>query len=228
MPITAKSHRRVLLAGATGLVGGQILQALLADASVAEVHALGRRALAIRHPKLQSHVVEFHRLPLLPSVDEVYLALGTTMGTAGTRKAFREVDLKANLAAARAGFVAGARRMALVSAVGADSHSRVFYTRVKGELEDALARMNLAALVIARPSLLLGDRDALKQPLRMAEKIAIRMGNVLAPVLPRHYWPVHAQAVARSLVKTLPTSWETVVLHSDDLIRIGGSGETER
>lgn len=79
---TQEKQRKVLLAGATGLVGGLILQALLADRSVTEVHALGRRPLAVRHPKLQSHQVDFSRLPLLPATDEVYLALGTTIDQA--------------------------------------------------------------------------------------------------------------------------------------------------
>ena len=141
--------RKVLLAGATGLVGGLILQALLADAAVAEVHALSRRDLGIAHPKLRVHLVDFKQLPELPAVDEVYLALGTTIKVAGSQAAFRAVDLEANLAVARAAFAAGARRVGLVSAAAANAKSSVFYNRVKGELEDALKAMNFGALVIA-------------------------------------------------------------------------------
>ncbi|MFA9441729.1 NAD-dependent epimerase/dehydratase family protein [Uliginosibacterium sp. sgz301328] len=142
-------QREVILAGATGLVGGQILQALLAEPNVGRVHALGRRAPNVSHPKLQVHIVDFGRLPTLPRADEVYLALGTTIKVAGSQAAFRAVDLEANLAVAQAAVAAGARRIGVVSAAAANATSSVFYNRVKGELEDALKAMDLAALVIA-------------------------------------------------------------------------------
>ena len=103
------STRTVLLAGATGLVGGQMLQALLADPTVAQVHALTRRDLNLHHPKLQPLRVDFTRLPALPPADELYLALGTTIKVAGSQAAFRAVDFDANLAVARAAVAAGVR-----------------------------------------------------------------------------------------------------------------------
>lgn len=215
------NQRKVLLAGATGLVGGLILQALLADQTVSEVHALSRRPLSVRHPKLQFHVVDFSHLPALPQVDEVYLALGTTMKVAGNQAAFRAVDLEANLAVAKAAFASGARRLGVVSAAGANAKSSMFYNRVKGELEDALKSMGLNALVIARPSLLLDYRNGLQQPPRIGEQIAIPIAKLLAPLLPAIYRPVHAQAVALSLVKTVPTAEGVVVLASDMLVKIG-------
>ncbi|HZI14004.1 MAG TPA: oxidoreductase, partial [Myxococcus sp.] len=101
--------RAVALAGATGLVGRALLEGLLADEAVTAVHALGRRKLDTAHPKLTSHVVDFTALPPLPPVDEVYLALGTTIKVAGSQAAFRAVDFDANLAVARAARAAGAR-----------------------------------------------------------------------------------------------------------------------
>lgn len=218
---TMVDRRKVWLAGATGLVGGQILQSLLADRTVSEVHALSRRPLNSRHPKLQAHIVDFGHLPTLPQADEVYLALGTTIKVAGSQAAFRAVDLDASLAVAQAAFAAGIRRVGLVSAVGANAQSSVFYNRVKGELEDALRAMELAALVIAQPSLLLDYRKGLQQPPRLGEQIAIPIAKWLAPLLPGIYRPVHARAVARSLVKTLPTAKGVVVLASNALAKIG-------
>lgn len=217
--------RTVLLAGATGLVGGLMLEGLLADPQVATLHALSRRALSISHPKLRVHLVDFSfsSLPELPRVDEVYLALGTTIKVAGSQAAFRAVDLDANLAVARAAASAGARQVGLVSAAGADSRSSMFYNRVKGELEDALKAMHLKALVLAQPSLLLDKREGLNQPLRLGERIAIPIAKVLAPLLPGTYRPVQARAVALALLRTVPSAQGLVVLASDELIRIGAS-----
>jgi uncharacterized protein YbjT (DUF2867 family) len=213
------NQRKVLLAGATGLVGGEILQALLADPTVAEVHVLARRALDVTHSKLQLHVVDFRQLPTLPQVDEVYLALGTTIRVAGSPEAFRAVDFDANLAVAKAAIASGARRVGLVSAADANARSSVFYLSVKGALEEALANLNVSALVIARPSLLLGNRDALKQPSRLGEKLSTPILKLLAPVLPSRYRPVHARAVARSLLTALPSAHGQVLLHFEDLVR---------
>ncbi|EPH3308029.1 MULTISPECIES: NAD-dependent epimerase/dehydratase family protein [Gammaproteobacteria] len=215
-------QRKVLLAGATGLVGGLMLQALLADRTVSEVHVVSRRPLGVSHPKLQVHIVDFRCLPVLPQVDEVYLAIGTTIKVAGSQAAFRAADLEANLAVAQAAYAAGARRVGLVSAAAANAKSSVFYNRVKGELEDALKAMNLTALVIAQPSLLLDYRDGLQQPTRIGELIAIPIAKLLAPILPGTYRPVRARAVAQSLVKTVPTANGVVVLASNVLARIGG------
>src|SRR3954469_9613711 len=111
--------RTIALAGATGLVGREILKGLIADPSVAAIHVLGRRALEAM-PKVTSHIVDFRSLPALPAsinaLDEVYLALGTTIKVAGSREAFRAVDFEANVAVARAALAAGARRAGLVSA----------------------------------------------------------------------------------------------------------------
>ena len=218
---TRGPQRSVLVACATGLVGGLLLQALLADADVAKVHAVSRRPLKIDHPKLQVHLVDFTRLPALPHVDEIYLALGTTIKVAGSQAAFRAVDFDANLAVAQAGFAAGARRLGLVSAGAADARSTMFYTRIKGELEDALTAIGFTTLVIARPSLLLNHRDGLGQPTRFGEIIAIPVAKLLAPVLPGAYKPVRAETVALALARTVPIAQGVVVLASDALARLG-------
>ncbi|MFC5479114.1 nucleoside-diphosphate sugar epimerase [Massilia suwonensis] len=212
--------RRVLLAGATGLVGREILRALLADSAVTEIHVLSRRALDRSDPKVQVHVVDFARLPSLPRVDEVYLALGTTIRVAGSEQAFRAVDLEANLAVATQAVAAGATRAGLVSAVGADAQSSVFYNRVKGELEAALKPL-FPTLVIAQPSLLLGDRSSLNQPLRWGERIAAPIARLVSPLLPGRYRPVAAASVAVALVRTVPAARGMQVLASDQLAIIG-------
>ena len=209
--------RVVAVAGATGLVGRAILQGLLADNSVAAVHALGRRGLGFSHPKLISYVVDFAALPQLPPVGEVYLALGTTIKTAGSQPAFRAVDFDANLAVARAALAAGARRAGLVSSMGANAKSRIFYNRVKGETEEALARLPFERLVIARPSLLVGDRRALGQPERAAERVTLALSKLFGPLVPANYRPIAASDVARALLSRTPTARGRLVLFSGEM-----------
>ncbi|MEJ7931822.1 NAD(P)H-binding protein [Ramlibacter sp. AN1015] len=214
--------RVVAVAGATGLVGRELLDGLLHDASVGAVHALVRRPLPHQHPKLAVHLVDFHdpksvAAALPHTLDEAYLALGTTIAAAGSRTAFRAIDHDANLAVARAAMSAGARRIALVSALGADARSRVFYNRVKGELEDALAALRCDALVIARPSLLVGDRPALGQPERPGERWGLRLSRALGPLVPRGWRPIAAAAVARALLVRLPTAQGVERLSSGDM-----------
>lgn len=211
------STRVVALAGATGLVGRAILEGLLADGSVAAVHALGRREPSVSHPKLTPHVVDFKALPRLPPLDEVYLALGTTIKDAGSQAAFRAVDFDANLAAARAALDAGARRAGLVSAMGADAKSRIFYNRVKGETEEALAQLSFEGLVVARPSLLVGDREALGQPQRFGEKAATVVSGILGPLIPANYRAITASDVARALLARVPSVRGRVVLLSGEM-----------
>lgn len=198
--------RSVVLAGATGLVGTEILRGLLADPSVTSVHALGRRKPALEHAKLMALVVDFANLPPLREADEVYLALGTTINSAGSQGAFRAVDFEANLAVAKAALAAGARHAGLVSAMGANSTSRIFYNRVKGELEEALSKLPFEGLVVARPSLLVGDRERLGQPARPGERLGFWIGNVLRPFVPRNYLPIEAAKVAATLLATVPVA----------------------
>ncbi len=194
------SRRRVLLAGASGLVGEAALGALLEDPDVTEVRVLSRRTLESlpRDPKLRACVTEFTHLDAHADwfcVDQVLCALGTTMRQAGSQAAFRRVDFEFPLTIGRLARAAGATHFALVSAAGAHTRSRVFYNMVKGELEQGLAAQAWRALSIARPSLLLGDR----REFRMGEVIASRFGWLAPPA----WKPVEAERVAKVLVRAL-------------------------
>lgn len=188
------------MAGATGLVGREVLAVLLTDKRYSAVLAIGRRQLLEQHPRLVSITVDFMRLQALPAVDDVYIALGTTIKVAGSRQAFRALDLEAVVAVATAARAAGATRLAVVSAMGADTGSAIFYNRVKGEMEQALARIGFETLVIARPSMLDGNRAALAQPTRLGERLGITLMSALKPLIPRNYRAIKATDVARALV----------------------------
>ncbi|MFN4361710.1 MAG: nucleoside-diphosphate sugar epimerase [Hylemonella sp.] len=213
--------RTVILAGATGLVGREILQGLLADPGVSAVHTLGRRAPATQHPKLTAHIVDFAALPPLPPADELYLALGTTIKVAGSQAAFRAVDHDANLNVAQAALAAGVKKVGLVSAMGADARSRIFYNRVKGELEDALTQLPFEGLVITRPSLLVGDREVLGQPRRSGEVIGEGIARVLGFLIPANYKPIQASTVAQALLAAVPNATDRTVLPSSAMRRSG-------
>jgi len=191
--------RRVLLAGATGLVGRECLAQLTADPSVSEVLALVRLApdaSTLHHRKLRFLQVDFEQLGLHArqlAADQVVCALGTTIRRAGSRSAFRRVDFDYPLALARLARQQGARHFLLVSALGADPASAVFYSRVKGELEQALRVLDYPSLTIVRPSLLLGKREEF----RLGEEFAKRFGWAV----PRRYAPVRAADVAAALVE---------------------------
>jgi uncharacterized protein YbjT (DUF2867 family) len=216
-PADIPAPRVALLAGATGLVGRELLAGLLADPAVTAVHTLGRREPDQRHPKLTHHRVDFSSLPPLPAVSEVYLALGTTIKVAGSQAAFRAVDYEANLAVARAARAQGATRAGLVSAMGADARSPVFYNRVKGELVDARGKLGFETLAIARPSVLAGDRAALGQPVRGGETLALRVSTWLAPLIPDNYKAIPVPAVAGGLLRAVGSGHGRVVLLSGEL-----------
>lgn len=195
-------HARVaMVAGATGLVGQEILAALLADKTYSAVHCVGRRALAQQHPKLTCHVVDFAALPPLPKVDDCFIALGTTIKVAGSQEAFRAIDLKAVETLALAVKRSGATNLGVISAMGANSQSSVFYNRIKGEMEVSLARMGFKSLVIARPSMIDGDRATLQQPGRIGEGMGLVLARGLGPLLPANYRAIKASDIAHALIR---------------------------
>jgi len=190
---------KLLLAGATGLVGSHLLRLALADARITEVIAPVRRALSTTHPKLLAPVVDYDALPEdAPwwQADAVVCALGTTMKAAGSQAAFRKVDHDYPLAVARCARAHGTPTYVLNSASGANAQSRFFYNRVKGELEQALAGMGFTSLTSARPGLIGGER----RESRPAERAALLALTALGPLLPRRWRICPAQTIARAML----------------------------
>lgn len=212
--------RTALLVGGTGLVGRELARAIAEGPDYRELHVLVRRPDAALGalPKVALHVVDFEALGAVPTVDDTYIALGTTIKQAGSQAAFRRVDYDHVVNVARAARAAGAQRLAVVSALGADARARVFYNRVKGEMEAAVSELGYASVVIAQPSLLIGDRGALQQPVRPGEVWAERLLNPVKWLIPANLRPILARDVARSLIAaTLVAAPGTRVLASREL-----------
>lgn len=197
--------RIALLAGASGLVGRELLKLLVADDGYRRVEVLVRRPLQLPPDrKLGVHVVDFANLPRpFPECDDVFIALGTTIKVAGSKTAFRQVDLDFVVGVAKAAHAAGARRIAVVSALGANAKSRVFYNRVKGEAEALIASLEYESVVIARPSLLLGDRKSLGQPARAGEEWGERIARPIGWLIPKGMRPIRASDVAASMLAAI-------------------------
>lgn len=170
--------KNALVAGASGLVGGYLLKALLDAPDYTRTYALTRRPLGREHPKLANRIVNFDRLgeQLKGLVaQDAFCAIGTTLGEAGSQEAFRKADVDAVLLFARAARASQATRFVVISSVGADSSSSKFYLRTKGEMEEAVSDLGFTSVDILQPSLLLGPRKQLR-PLEIT-------GRIFAPLI---------------------------------------------
>ena len=211
-------RKTALLAGATGLIGSKLLPLLLASERYSKVIVVGRRALPFTHPKLTQVVTDLDRLQdvrLLLIADDVFCCLGTTLSQAGSKEAFYKVDFLyvVTLAALAAGNFAS--QFVVVSSMGAAADSRIYYSRVKGEMEAAVRQAPFRAIHIFRPSLLLGERA---QP-RLGERVGAVLLRVLQPLLRgplRKYRPVSGAAVAAAMLRAAEEDGGGVRVHLSD------------
>ncbi|MBP7738534.1 MAG: oxidoreductase [Spirochaetes bacterium] len=194
--------KTALIAGASGLTGGHCLEFLLDTPYYNQVHALVRRPLSITHPKLSQHVVDFDDSASIRDAikaDDIFCCLGTTIKKAGSQEAFRKVDFTYPVTLAREAASRGSKRYFIITAMGSNPRSRIFYNRVKGEVEAAVRALPYESVHIFRPSLLLGDR----QEVRAAEKIGSALARILNPLMAgplRPYRAIQARAVAWAMV----------------------------
>lgn len=198
---------RATLIGATGLIGGHLLELLLQDNYFEQVRILIRSPLDLAHPKLEKKLVDFSdpesfRIALEDS-EVIFCAIGTTQKKVkGDLKAYRQVDYAIAVNAARFGNETGCKKFILVSAVGANSKSRNFYLRLKGETEEAVQASGIPEVYILRPSLLLGNR----KEFRFGEKLAGWLMRPVSFILPAKYRPVKAPDVAKQMIQAAKQS----------------------
>jgi uncharacterized protein YbjT (DUF2867 family) len=193
---------RLLLLGATGLVGSSTLKLALANPGISEVVAITRRALPPQNKLLNpvsEQIEELAKAPGVLVVDAVVCALGTTAAKAGTKEALRHVDYDLPLFFAKERHAAGVETFALVSAIGASTTSMFFYARTKGELERDIQQIGFRSLTICRPSIIAGPRTEV----RNAERAALSVSRLLAPVLPKKFHVNPAPVIAASLLNSV-------------------------
>ena len=202
LPRVSTTPKNALVAGASGLVGGYLLKALLDAPDYTRTYALSRRPLGREHPKLANRIVSFDRLAdqLKGLVtQDAFCAIGTTIGEAGSEEAFRKADVDAVLLFARAARASQATRLVVVSSVGADSNSAKFYLRTKGEMEEAVSDLGFQSVDILQPSLLLGPRKQLR-PLEITGRIFAPLINPLLTGSREAFRAIPAEVVGRAML----------------------------
>lgn len=208
--------KTALIAGATGLVGKHLTEILIKSNEYERVRVLVRTPIDISSPKLEQIIFDYKN-PDKTKIqgDYVFCSLGTTIKKAGSPEAFREVDYKYTINLAQAAFENGAQKFLLVSAMGADKNSKVFYNRVKGETEKALQKIPFESIYIFRPSLLMGKRVE-KRP---GESIANILMQIFKFIIPLKYRAIHGEKVAMAMYKYSLKETEGVSIIGSDLMQ---------
>jgi uncharacterized protein YbjT (DUF2867 family) len=194
--------KRALILGATGLVGGHLVKLLLDDDRYEKVTVFVRRSTGISHPKLTEHSVDFDNLDAwggLVTGDDLFSCLGTTIKKAGSQDAQYMIDYTYQYRTAKAAAESGVSTYVLVSSSGANPHSRIFYSRIKGELDRDVKGLPFKTVSILKPSVLMGER----KEKRTGESLGVFLGTILIPLIPplRKYRPIPAETVAKAMIK---------------------------
>lgn len=196
-------NKTAIVIGATGLVGSEVLDLLLEDERYQKVKVFHRRSTGISHPKLEEHIIDFDKIDEwrdLITGDELYSALGTTAKKAGSQEAQYTIDFTYQYETAKAAAENRVKKYSLVSSAGADYQSRMFYSRLKGELDDAVKELPFEVTTILRPSILAGERNES----RPGESIGMFFMKFLTK-LPglKKYRPIPGKTVAQGMINSL-------------------------
>ena len=213
--------KKALIAGATGLVGTELLKLLIQSESYNKIHVLNRRDVNYESSKVTNHIIDFDKLEEFEpenEIDDVFCCLGTTIKKAKTKENFRTVDFDYVVGLANKSKEWNTSKFLVISALGANKKSSIFYNRVKGEMENALKELGLPHLFIFRPSLLIGDR----KESRPGEKTAILVYKVINPLFVgklKKYRGINIKKVAHAMIET--------AIHNEDTFKIFESDEIQ-
>lgn len=210
---------RAVILGATGLIGGHLLDNLLKEDTYDEILVLGRSSTGRSHPKLKEKLGDllddnFFKEPL--ECNHLYCCIGTTQSKTSDLAVYKHIDYGIPVHAATAGLKGGMQKFLVVSSLGANPKSKMFYSRTKGQMEEALRKMSIPRLHIFRPSLLLGDRDET----RIGEKVGVAINKVLGWAFPAKYRGISAKKVAHAMFAVANSISDKEVYESDEIRRL--------
>jgi uncharacterized protein YbjT (DUF2867 family) len=213
--------KKALIAGATGLVGNELLHILLEAKEYETVTAIVRRPLSIKHPKLNEVIIDFDHLEEYSEhmvVDDVFCCLGTTIKKAKTKELMKKIDADYPLALARLTQKLGAKHFLLISSMNANPHSKIWYSQMKGKLEEELSTVPFQTISILRPSLLLGNR----QEFRLGEKMAATIFKTVSflfvgPLL--KVKAIEGRQIAQSMYSIAQTNRQGVNIYPSDMLQ---------
>lgn len=216
--------KTAIIIGASGLVGNEVLKLLLTDDRFNKVNVFVRKPLPVNHPKLEQHVIDFdliYKSTDLVKGDVLFCCLGTTIKTAGSKDEFKKVDYSYPLAFAKIAKQNEVKKFLIISSIGANNTSSNFYLKVKGDIEKELEKLKFESLIIARPSMLLGDR----KEFRLGEstgKMVMKLISILFIGKLKKYKAVEARTVAKAMIELSESDLAGVsVIQSDKLMEMG-------
>ena len=213
--------KTALLIGATGLVGGFVLEQLLQDAYYDKVIVLSRKSLNKQHPKLKEVLVNFDQLENYAAdikADTVFCCLGTTIKAAGSQEAFKKVDYEYPLRVAEIARQNGTTIYLLITALGASKTSMIFYNRVKGEVEEAIGKLNFDAFHILQPSLIIGERKENRAGEGIAQKLSPVYDALMFGPLAK-YKSIKAEQIAKAMLHYSKTDATGILRHESDALQ---------
>jgi uncharacterized protein YbjT (DUF2867 family) len=218
---TIMKAKKALIAGATGLVGNELLHILLEAKEYESVTAIVRRPLSISHPKLKEVLIDYDQLDKYEKdlkADDVFCCLGTTIKKAKTKEAMKKIDADYPLALARVTQKGGAEHFLLISSMNANPHSNIWYSQMKGRLEEGLSTIPFETISILRPSLLLGKRNEF----RLGERIAATLFQVVSflfvgPLL--KVKAIEGRQVAQSMFDIAQNKRTGVIIYPSDQLQ---------
>ncbi len=211
--------KRAVVIGATGLVGSELLPLLLNSDTYEQVFVLGRRSTGVSHPKLEERLGDLLAEDFFEQeiqAQDWFCCIGTTQAKTPDLTTYKQIDYGIPVRAAECGLKNEMQQFLVISSLGANANSKMFYSRVKGQMEEALKKMSLPQLRIFRPSLLMGKRNEK----RFGERLALLMNSIFGFAIPKKYKGVEASKVARAMFKAAQEQNEQVLIESDQILAV--------
>ncbi len=215
-------QKTAVVLGATGLTGSILLRLLLDDPRYGKVKVISRTAIGYRHPKLEEHLGDLLNLNSFKNVfhgNEVYCCIGTTKAKTPNRKTYRRIDYGIPVAATEMAKESGIETCLYISSMGANPRSRIFYSRIKGEMEAAVLEQALPRTFILRPALIAGKRKEKRLGEWVGRQVMKLMNLVLVGPLDK-FRSIYPEDIARCMIWLANNPFDRVIIPSDEIRRL--------